>query len=460
MVTMRSITFFLFALQLNFAPIFGFAKDDNTPKDKWFVVIHENATAQAALQVPEYANFAKQGTYFSNFHALTNPSQPNYIALIAGDTFNTPPYDDKMVSFPNANHPEANSTIIDLIEEKGLSWKVYLENYPSPGFDGDGYLELEPYAGVHRVTITQGAAVGYYPANFANNGAQGSIPEAQIIVAENLNATAGPNQDFTGKIVLVSRAEYTPAIKIKNAQEAGAVGVLIYNTSTDKGTFTPGGFFYPSCKNDCDKLQIAAFGISYTDGLYILDAISKDPTTKGFVDIEYSKGSLHVYVRKHNPFISFLNIATNPQRALKLVNSTELNHDIATNNVPDFAFYIPNQMNNGHDTNTVVDPLTGQVSVFMPTYSGAAFENTLGLALKTKSFTKDRVIVLTFDENDYSEETNHIYCAFYGANVKQNHIVNTPYNLYNLLRTMEESLNVGTLGRNDTSCAPMLGWRK
>lgn len=48
------------------------------------------------------------------------------------------------------------------------------------------------------------------------------------------------------------------------------------------------------------------------------------------------------YARKHNPFISFKNISGNKQRCAKIVNSKQLDKDIANNNVPQFVFYTPN----------------------------------------------------------------------------------------------------------------------
>lgn len=219
---MRNFYLILLLLSITFASCFA--------NDKWFVIIHENANADVVKQIPEYAEFAKKGTYFSNFHALTNPSQPNYIGLIAGDTFQPPLYKDHTVNFPNEDHPEANSTIIDLIEEKGLSWKVYLENYPSPGFTGDSNLTIDTYSVVNDFAITSGKAVGNYPANYAMFGPQKSFPEAQLIATANLDGTPEHDQDFAGKIVLISREGLSPSEKVKNAERFGAIGALIFNT--------------------------------------------------------------------------------------------------------------------------------------------------------------------------------------------------------------------------------------
>lgn len=47
------------------------------------------------------------------------------------------------------------------------------------------------------------------------------------------------------------------------------------------------------------------------------------------------------YARKHNPFMSFKNISTDKKRCAKIVNSKQLDKDIASNKVPQFVFYTP-----------------------------------------------------------------------------------------------------------------------
>lgn len=432
------------------------------PKDKWFVVIHENSDASQVLSVPEYAEFAKKGTYFSNYSAIAHPSQPNYIGLIAGDTFEPPYYDDDPVDFPNADRPDADSTIIDLIEAKGLSWKVYIENYPEGGTTDDFAFFTYPLGGIAwDFTVTSGPAKGHFPAIQALFGAQTGLPSATIIATPNLDGTPGPGQNFTGKIVLISRGAFNFTVKAKNAQNAGAIGVIIYNSVTSSGLFTPGDVFQPGGADP--SVTIPVFGISHPSGLEIASGVTTDPTSQGQLienGVLSTNSANAMYARKHNPFISFLNISQDPERASKLVNAKEFAEDLANDCVPDFAFYIPNQFNDSHDTAVMQLDYTSPVTSFVPYYAGQAFATTVGVALSKKSFTKDRVIVLTFDEDDFADDVNRVYCAFVGEHVKQHNVVNTPYNHYNLLRTIEESLNVGTLGRNDTTSAPMTGWRR
>lgn len=65
----------------------------------------------------------------SNYFAVTHPSQPNYMASIAGDYFGMQ-NDDFLRS------PFNISTVIDLLESKGISWGHYQEDMPYSGFEG------------------------------------------------------------------------------------------------------------------------------------------------------------------------------------------------------------------------------------------------------------------------------------------------------------------------------------
>jgi acid phosphatase len=75
-----------------------------------------------------FTKFQKEGILLNNFNAVRHPSFPNYIAAAAGSNLDI--VDDDFHSFP------ANVTsIYDLLEKKGLSWKVYMEDLPYPGYN-------------------------------------------------------------------------------------------------------------------------------------------------------------------------------------------------------------------------------------------------------------------------------------------------------------------------------------
>jgi phospholipase C len=92
-------------------------------------------------QMPNYNRLAKENTLFSQEYAIMHPSLPNYLALIGGDTFGiTKTCED---CFINAR------TLVDEIEDAGLTWKTYQEDFPRPCFLGSS----DVYAQKHNPFI-------------------------------------------------------------------------------------------------------------------------------------------------------------------------------------------------------------------------------------------------------------------------------------------------------------------
>ena len=74
-----------------------------------------------------FKDLKKHGLLLTRYYAHTHPSQPNYLAAIAGDYFGLNHDDDIRI-------PENVSTIVDLLESKDISWAGYFEGLPGPGF--------------------------------------------------------------------------------------------------------------------------------------------------------------------------------------------------------------------------------------------------------------------------------------------------------------------------------------
>lgn len=88
---------------------------------KVVLVILENTDYEDAIKQPFLSRLANEGVLFTNFHAIGHPSQPNYIAMVAGDK----------LGVSGDGHYDLNKTnIADLLELKGLTWKVYAEQFP------------------------------------------------------------------------------------------------------------------------------------------------------------------------------------------------------------------------------------------------------------------------------------------------------------------------------------------
>ena len=95
--------------------------------DRAIFVLFENTNYSDAIRQPFLRQLADGGAHFSNFIAMTHPSQGNYVALTSGSLNGVT--DDGEYDL-NVNN------IADLLEAKGLTWKVYSEAYPGNCFTG------------------------------------------------------------------------------------------------------------------------------------------------------------------------------------------------------------------------------------------------------------------------------------------------------------------------------------
>lgn len=95
--------------------------------DKIFVIMFENHGYNQVQGNSYWTSIMKDSFQLVNYHGVTHPSQPNYVAMIAGSYFTC-------TSDSNCNLKQSN--LADLIEGKRLTWRSYQENYV-PGANGD-----------------------------------------------------------------------------------------------------------------------------------------------------------------------------------------------------------------------------------------------------------------------------------------------------------------------------------
>jgi phospholipase C len=152
------------------------------------------------------------------------------------------------------------------------------------------------------------------------------------------------------------------------------------------------------------------------------------------------------YFRKHNPFISFLNIQNDNKRCLKnLAEASAMDTDVQSGNLPNYSLYVPDINNDGHDTS--------------PEFADKYLANRFGALLRDPKFMKDLLFVVTFDEDDRSGN-NQIYTVLFGDSVIPGSTNSDRQDHYSLLRTIEDVLGVGNLGQNDAKATPIAGiWK-
>ena len=152
-----------------------------------------------------------------------------------------------------------------------------------------------------------------------------------------------------------------------------------------------------------------------------------------------------LYRQKHNPFIYYDDIRTNPARCNKVVPFTEFGADIKDNTLPDFVWITPNMCNDMHDC---------------PVATGDAWLETHVPAILNSPAWKDNgVLFITLDEGKgpagcctYAAG-GHLATLVIAPGMPTGFISDTPYSHYALLRTIETAWKLPLLGQANCDCS-------
>ncbi|KAJ5310811.1 uncharacterized protein N7443_003272 [Penicillium atrosanguineum] len=98
--------------------------------DRFVQIWLENEDYSAAIKDTNLAYLASLGITLTNYFAITHPSQPNYVAAVGGNTFGIADDSTHYIS-------SSTKTIVDLLEDAGVSWSVYQEDMPYSGFEAN-----------------------------------------------------------------------------------------------------------------------------------------------------------------------------------------------------------------------------------------------------------------------------------------------------------------------------------
>lgn len=320
--------------------------------ERILIVMFENQYRTYVMQNPFMRKLAAAGACMTNFFGAFHPSQTNYLASLAGEicavTNDTPPAS-----------PLMQETLVDVLEEAGVSWKAYMESYP-----GDPWKPIWKQPG--------------YPA---------------------------ADQPLT---------EYPRLPQLAN------------------------------------------------------------------------------YYRKHNAFGSFHSIQQSETRWEKIVDEVQFWRDLESLSLPEYSWFTPNIWNDGHylhGTHIDTDPRTQLVPqmatwleyVFLPNVDpksvsggttagqkkiGLGIDLDLLLADPSRAWKESRVpagtlIVITFDEADYDatdydtnyDGPNQIYTVLLGDMIKPGTVIDSPFNHYSLMKSVEKNFGTRSLEKNDRDAA-------
>lgn len=161
------------------------------------------------------------------------------------------------------------------------------------------------------------------------------------------------------------------------------------------------------------------------------------------------------FARKHVPFLSFPSITHVPERLAMIVNADEFVVDLEAGKLPEYSWYTPNLINDGHSLSTSelrIDPhdKTRAVNIDNIEYFLKGFLGDDPLA----KFPPKTLIVITFDEAYPYYDPYEIYTLLIGDMLEAGTTRSEPYNHYCLMRSVEENFELGTLKRGDVTANP------
>ncbi len=197
-------------------------------------------------------------------------------------------------------------------------------------------------------------------------------------------------------------------------------------------------------------------------------------TWKGYMQSYFAGGNTNklahsagnqLYERKHNPFVSYLDVQSNPARMANLVDFSEFATDLASGNVPDYSWISPDQCHDMHGRGAPsTDPCNfGDVSGLIST--GDAFlSDTVVKIMASPAWTGNSVIFVTWDESDFTGSGDSGFgddrgCCDSVPNHGGGHVLTlvishsdhtartsaVAYNHYSMLATIEQGWQLGCL---------------
>jgi hypothetical protein len=142
------------------------------------------------------------------------------------------------------------------------------------------------------------------------------------------------------------------------------------------------------------------------------------------------------YVRRHDPFMYYRDVADNPARCRSIVPMTVLTHDVAGHSLPRFSWLVPNICHDMHSCGT---------------YAGDRYLRTMVPPLLA-ALGPSGLLFVTFDEGETNTgccgvaKGGHILTLVAGAGARAGARSMTPYDHYSLLRTIEDLFGLPRLG--------------
>src|SRR5436309_2377444 len=97
-----------------------------------FVIVLENHSKAGVIGDPNTPQITALADHFGvagQYFGVTHPSEPNYVAMIAGDNFG--------INNDSPSNRFDATNLVDQLQARGYTWGAYMESMPTAGYLGD-----------------------------------------------------------------------------------------------------------------------------------------------------------------------------------------------------------------------------------------------------------------------------------------------------------------------------------
>lgn len=226
------------------------------------------------------------------------------------------------------------------------------------------------------------------------------------------------------------------------------------------------GVRHPSLPNYLSLIGGDTFGVTddcttcFKDAPNLVDSLeAKGKSWKSYQEdlpqpcfLGETAGGDHGYAMKHNPFLYFNDIRTNPARCNRVVPIGQLDSDLASGQVPDFVWITPNLIHDMHD-GTIQDG-NQWLQSFVPKI------------LQSNTYQQGGQLIIAWDEGEGSTPEGccnglaaggHIPLLILAPNVMPGSHITMPSTHYNLLRMIEDRWGLTRVGHSaDANVLPIV----
>ena len=168
----------------------------------------------------------------------------------------------------------------------------------------------------------------------------------------------------------------------------------------------------------------------------------------------YMGGDDGAYIGHHDPFVYFSDVQNSSSQAANVVPLTQLAADLSSNELPDYAFIVPNINNDAHNCPAGLTTCSDAQKL-------ANADQWLAFNIKpllTSSAFQNSLLVITFDEGDASDDAHgggQVATVIVSPLAKPGYRSTTFYQHESTLRLMMEGLGVSDLPGNAASAPDM-----